>query len=416
MFGKPVGVANHRHGGLKNHGLPTHAPQLRHRPGMVAWFAQGFAMQIGHLVGPDDHGVGMVLRHRLRLGHGQAFGQRLGRFTWLRGFVHLRADHLKRQAQALRAVCRMAGVPLIINDDVALAAAVGADGVLSPLATPTVATGTDPSARAMTPDGRFLYVSNEDNAEMTVLDVTSGEILKHVKIGEEPEGVRVRPDGQVVYVTCEGTNEVAVVDTTTYAVIGHLKMEGRPRAIEFTPDGRTAFVSNENGGSVSVVDAQAHKVTGVIAIPADPAAPTPPRPMGLALSPDAKFLYVSNRGIYHDRAKDAVSIVDMATKKVVGGWKIPGGGSPDMGGVSADGKVLWLSGRYDAEVYAFDTGFVCHARSIDARSLHSRPAARILNPRQGRFTCRTTAVIRPGSPARYSSSTGKSPRPRSTCA
>ena len=26
-----------------------------------------------------------------------------------------------------------------------------------------------------------------------------------------------------------------------------------------------------------------------------------------------------------------------------------------MGGVSADGTKLWLSGRYDAEVYVFDT-------------------------------------------------------------
>jgi DNA-binding beta-propeller fold protein YncE len=36
-------------------------------------------------------------------------------------------------------------------------------------------------------------------------------------------------------------------------------------------------------------------------------------------------------------------------------WEIPGGGSPDMGGLSIDGSVLWLSGRYNQEVYAFDT-------------------------------------------------------------
>ena len=47
-------------------------------------------------------------------------------------------------------------------------------------------------------------------------------------------------------------------------------------------------------------------------------------------------------------------------------WKIPGG-SPDMGGVSADGKVLWLSGRYDAEVYAISTGpAVCSPASRSA--------------------------------------------------
>ena len=48
-------------------------------------------------------------------------------------------------------------------------------------------------------------------------------------------------------------------------------------------------------------------------------------------------------------------MIDFATRKVVATWPIPGGGSPDMGNVSIDGKQLWLSGRYDNEVYAFDT-------------------------------------------------------------
>jgi DNA-binding beta-propeller fold protein YncE len=48
-------------------------------------------------------------------------------------------------------------------------------------------------------------------------------------------------------------------------------------------------------------------------------------------------------------------VIDPTTDRVVDTWSIPGGGSPDMGGVSADGTRLWLSGRYDAEVYVFDT-------------------------------------------------------------
>ena len=48
-------------------------------------------------------------------------------------------------------------------------------------------------------------------------------------------------------------------------------------------------------------------------------------------------------------------MISFRTRKVVAKWRIPGGGSPDMGGVSADGKVLWLSGRYNAVVYAIST-------------------------------------------------------------
>ena len=50
-----------------------------------------------------------------------------------------------------------------------------------------------------------------------------------------------------------------------------------------------------------------------------------------------------------------VSVISFATERPVAKWRIPGGGSPDMGGVSADGKVLWVSGRYDASVYAIST-------------------------------------------------------------
>jgi YVTN family beta-propeller protein len=48
-------------------------------------------------------------------------------------------------------------------------------------------------------------------------------------------------------------------------------------------------------------------------------------------------------------------VIDFSNNAITANWPVPGGGSPDMGGVSADGKTLWLSGRYDNVVYAIDT-------------------------------------------------------------
>ena len=50
-----------------------------------------------------------------------------------------------------------------------------------------------------------------------------------------------------------------------------------------------------------------------------------------------------------------IPVINFRTRKVLHKWRIPGGGSPDMGGVSADGRVLWLSGRYSGLVYAIAT-------------------------------------------------------------
>jgi DNA-binding beta-propeller fold protein YncE len=69
---------------------------------------------------------------------------------------------------------------------------------------------------------------------------------------------------------------------------------------------------------------------------------------GLYPSRNGQSLYVSNR------AAGSVSVISFRTHRVVDTWGIPGG-SPDMGGVSADGRVLWLSGRYNSEVYAIST-------------------------------------------------------------
>jgi len=50
-----------------------------------------------------------------------------------------------------------------------------------------------------------------------------------------------------------------------------------------------------------------------------------------------------------------LSLLSFRTRRVVRKWRLPGGGSPDMGGVSADGSTLWLSGRYASVVYVIST-------------------------------------------------------------
>ena len=84
-------------------------------------------------------------------------------------------------------------------------------------------------------------------------------------------------------------------------------------------------------------------------------------------------------------------MISFETRKQVAKWRIPGGGSPDMGGVSADGKVLWLSGRYDAVVYAISTR--------DGRLLAKIPVGRgphglCVWPQPGRYSLGHTGILR----------------------
>jgi DNA-binding beta-propeller fold protein YncE len=127
-------------------------------------------------------------------------------------------------------------------------------------------------------------------------------------------------------------------------------MSGMPQDIRISPDGKVFFVADMQADGVYVVDGDSLRQTGFI--------PTGKGAHGLYPSRDGTKLYVTNRGAHENDIKPhgpgSVSIIDFASRKVERTIPIPGGGSPDMGNVSADGKTIWLSGRYDREVYAID--------------------------------------------------------------
>lgn len=174
----------------------------------------------------------------------------------------------------------------------------------------TYPSGQDPESFDLSPDGRTLYVSNEETAEMSALDLETGAIVRRVPVGEEPEGVTTSPDGRMVWVTCEAVNTVVGVDTSTLEVVRQVKVAPRPRSIVFSGDGRTMFVTGETGNAVSVVDPSRGVVIAAIELKGADGDEYPPRPMGAVLSPDGATVYVSN-----GRAK-SVSVIDATTYQV----------------------------------------------------------------------------------------------------
>ena len=107
-------------------------------------------------------------------------------------------------------------------------------------------------------------------------------------VGKEPEGVAIHPGGKVVYVTNEGDNSVTVLDADTGAQVATIATGGRPRSVVFTADGARAFVACETTHALTIVDAKSHTKTGELDLPGEMV-----RPMGLVISSDGKTLYAS---------------------------------------------------------------------------------------------------------------------------
>lgn len=160
-------------------------------------------------------------------------------------------------------------------------------------------------------------------------------------------------DGRYAIFTCEFQGHLVKIDLVNRKVLGYLKLSkgGMPQDIRIAPDGKIFYVADMMADGVFLVDGDAFREVGFIA--------TGVGTHGLYPSRDGTKLYVANRGSNEihgpPHGKGSVSVIDFATRKVIGTWPIPGGGSPDMGNVSVDGKYLWLSGRFDDVVYEIDT-------------------------------------------------------------
>ena len=239
----------------------------------------------------------------------------------------------------------------------------------------------DPYNMYYTPDGKYAMVVAEARARLDFRDPATMQLVTSVKVPcKGVDHLDFSPSGRYLIASCEFSGKLVKVDIKEKKVAGLLSLGNRramPQDVKLSPDGKTWYVADMMSDGVFMVDGDNFKVLGFMR--------TGKGAHGLYVSRDSKSLYVSNRG------EGSVAVIDFATKKIAQTWRIPGGGSPDMGGVSADGKVLWLSGRWHSEVYAISTE--------DGKLLAKVPVGRgphglCVYPQPGRYSLGHTGIFR----------------------
>lgn len=170
--------------------------------------------------------------------------------------------------------------------------------------------GEEPEAFDISPDGKTIYVSNEDDGEASFIDASNGKVLKSVKVGDEPEGVKVSADGKTLYVTSEVANVVSVIDTASAKVVKNIKVGKRPRRMAITPDGKELWVTSELDASVSVIATADHSVKTTLKFAVKGARAEDITPVGILMSADGKRAFVALGKANH------VAFVDVASRKV----------------------------------------------------------------------------------------------------
>jgi YVTN family beta-propeller protein len=237
----------------------------------------------------------------------------------------------------------------------------------------------DPYNMYFTPDGSSAIVVAEARQDLDFRDPHTFALKQRVHVDcAGVDHLDFSADGSFFVASCEFAAKLVKVDTSTFHIVGYLPLRNSsPQDVKLDAAGTTFYVADKFLRGVHLIDASSFHEVGFI--------PTGKDAHGLYPSRDGTQLYVSNCGA------GTVSVIDFASRKVVAIWTIPGGGSPDMGGVSPDGKTLWLTGRYSHRVYGFDTA----SGKLTARiTVGAEPHGMAVWPQPGRYSLGHTGNMR----------------------
>ncbi len=238
----------------------------------------------------------------------------------------------------------------------------------------------DPYNMYYTPDGKYAIVVAEQRMRLYFRDAQTMQTKKELWVPcKGVDHMDFSASGRYLIASCEFAGAMIKVNVERQTVVGRIEVspKGMPQDVKVSPDGKVFYVADMDSNGLHLIDGDSFKQIGFL--------PTGKGAHGLYVSRDSKWMYVSNRG------EGSVSVVDLATRKVAKKWQIPGGGSPDMGGVSADGKVLWLAGRYNSEVYAFDT---TDGKLLAKIPVGHGPHGLCVYPQPGRYSLGHTGIFR----------------------
>jgi len=242
----------------------------------------------------------------------------------------------------------------------------------------------DPYNLYFTPNGKYAVVMAESDKQIVFRDPHTMAIKKTVKV--PCAGVNHADwsaDGTFFVVSCEFSGQLLLLDTAKMKILKTAKLphtftkKPMPQDVKLSPDGNTFYIADMMSNGVWTMRANAFGTFGFIH--------TGVEAHGIYVTRDSRYALISNRG------EGSISVLRFSDNALIAKWKIPGGGSPDMGGISSDGRQFWISGRYDNVVYVFD---IVHGKFLRRIKVGKEPHGLAIYPQPGRYSLGHTGIFR----------------------
>lgn len=197
--------------------------------------------------------------------------------------------------------------------------------------------GEVPKFVAVTPDSKYVLVSNWQSFTLSVIDVHTSKVVEEVYLGPYPRGIAVSPDSSTAYVAVMGTTDIAVVDLGDFSVSWIRGVGAGPRHLCMAGDGRYLYATLNNEGNVAKIDPREKTVVDKVY--------TGAQPRSMAIAPDGASLFVVN---YDSSTMSQVRIADMKVIDTVGTDALPIGITYDV-----PTRSVWLC-CYGGSIMVFE--------------------------------------------------------------
>ncbi len=234
-----------------------------------------------------------------------------------------------------------------------------------------------------TPDGTYAIAVQEAYSRLAFYDPHTWKLHDILNLPLCPgiDHMDFTADGKRLLASCEFANRMVAVDVATHTLVHstdlHQVPDGKPQDVKLSPDGSVFFVADMMSDGIYTIDAKTFEVKGFQR--------TGKGAHGLYVARDSRRMFITNRD------EGSVTVFDLPTRKITATWALPGGGSPDMGNISADGAVLWLSGRHDSVVYAIST---VDGHLLAKIPVGDGPHGLAVWPLPGRYSLGHTGILR----------------------
>jgi YVTN family beta-propeller protein len=214
--------------------------------------------------------------------------------------------------------------------------------------------GTHPDALAISPDAQTVYVANYGSNNITPIHVATNLAAPAgawINVGSEPDGIAITPNGATAYVANSGDGTISKIALATRQVVATITVGGSPSSIAISPDGLTAYVTNNAPGYENVIPINLTNnavLPGVAIGTLVAGVPTATDPVAIVISPDGHMAYVAARG--SNIVPGAVTPITLTTSPATPGSPLAVGNQPSGLAVTPDASALYVTNYADGTI------------------------------------------------------------------